>query len=37
MFLEMKNMVKELWEDLEIRKETPHQNEGGLVEKKVKT
>jgi hypothetical protein len=37
MFLEMKNMVKELWEDLERRRATPHQNEGGPVETMVKT
>jgi hypothetical protein len=36
MFLEMTNMVKELWEDLERRRETPHQNEGGPVETMVK-
>jgi hypothetical protein len=35
MFLEMTNMVKELWEDLERRRETPHQNEGGRVETMV--
>jgi hypothetical protein len=29
-FLEMKNMVKELWEDLERRRATPHQNEDGV-------
>jgi hypothetical protein len=28
-FLELTNMVKELWEDLERRRGTPHQNEGG--------
>jgi hypothetical protein len=37
MFLELTSMVKEFWEDLEIRRATPHQNEGGLVETMVKT
>jgi hypothetical protein len=32
----MTSMVKELWEDLERRRETPHQNEGGPVETMVK-
>jgi hypothetical protein len=36
MFLEMKNMVKELWEYLERIRATPHQNEGGPVEAMVK-
>jgi hypothetical protein len=35
-FLEITNMVKEFWEDLEKRRGTPHQNEGGLVETMVK-
>jgi hypothetical protein len=36
MFIDMTNMIKELWEDLEIRRATLHQNEGGLVETMVK-
>jgi len=36
MFLKMKNMVKEFWEDLERRRETPHQIKGGPIETMVK-
>jgi len=37
MFHKMTTMVKELWEDLERRRATPQQNEGGPVETMVKT
>ena len=36
MFLEMKNVVKELWEELERKRENHHQNEGGPIETMLK-